>query len=57
MMSHPIFTLLSAAAIATALAFLENRSLRQRVFQAVYMFLCCTLGVVAGGWLMRLIHG
>ncbi len=56
-MSHPIFTLLSAAAIATALAFLENRSLRLRIYHAVYTFLCCTFGVVAGGWLMRLIHG
>ena len=56
-MSHPMFTLLSAAAIAIGLAFLENRTLRLRIYQAVYTFLCCTLGVVAGGWLMRLIHG
>lgn len=57
MMSHPIFTLLSAAAIAIGLAFLEDRSLRLQIYHAVYTFLCCTLGVVAGGWLMRLING
>jgi hypothetical protein len=52
-----MFCLISAAAIATGLAFLENRVLRQRIYHAVYVFLCCTLGVVAGGWLMYLIHG
>jgi hypothetical protein len=56
-MSHPMFSLLIAAAIATGLAFLDNRTTRQRIYHAVYIFLCCTLGVVAGGWFMHLLHG
>jgi hypothetical protein len=56
-MPHPDFTLLAAAVIATGLALLENRSARQRINHAVYMFLRCTLAVVTGGWLMHLVHG
>jgi len=55
-MSHPVFTLLSAAAISAGLAITESRSIRARINHAVYMFLSCTLAVVAGGWLMYLVH-
>jgi hypothetical protein len=57
MISHPVFSLLTAALIATGIALTENRSVRERVNHAIYMFLCCTLAVVGGGWLMFLIHG
>jgi hypothetical protein len=56
-MPHPDFTLLAAALIATGLALLENRSVRQRIYHAVYTFLCCILAVAAGGWFMYLVHG
>jgi hypothetical protein len=56
-MPHSDFTLFAAAVLATGLALLENRTVRQRIYHAVYMFLCCTLAVVAGGWLMHLVHG
>jgi 4-hydroxybenzoate polyprenyltransferase len=56
-MSHPVFTLIAAGAIAIGLALAENRSPRERINYAVYMFLSCILAVVAGGWVMHIVHG
>lgn len=56
-MSHPAFTLLFALLLSAALALLGNRSPRERLSVAVYVFLCCAAGTVVGSWGMYLIHG
>ena len=56
-MSHPTFTLLASVVLAGALAAVEDRRLRERLFVATRVFLCCLFAVFAGGWAMRLIHG
>jgi len=55
-MPHLAFTLLTAVFLAIALALPEDRSPRQRLHAAARMFACCVSAVVAGGWLMYLIH-
>ena len=40
-MPHPIFTLLAAVLLAMALAMLEDRAPRERLFVAARMFLGC----------------
>jgi hypothetical protein len=57
MMSHPIFTLLAAILLSLALAVLDSRTPRERVYVAGRTFLCCIGSVVAAGWTMYLIHG
>lgn len=57
MMSHLSLTLLLAILISLATAIPGNRGGRERVYRAAYTFLCCTLTVIAGGWLMYFIHG
>lgn len=48
-MPHPLFTLLAAAIVSAAM--------HQRPREAARMFVLCVASVVAGGWLMFLIHG
>jgi len=57
MMSHPIFTLLAAILLSLALAMLDSRTRRERVYIAGRTFLCCIGTLVAGGWAMYWIHG
>ena len=56
-MSHPAYTLLFAILLSAALALLGNRSPSERLNVAIYVFLCCVAGTVAGSWGMCLIHG
>lgn len=56
-MPHFTFTLMSALLLSTALASLGNRSVRERLCAATYLFLCCAVTTFAGSWVMRLIHG
>jgi hypothetical protein len=56
-MPHPIFTLLAALLLALAMAMLEDRTTRERLYVAARVLLCCALSMAGGGWLMRLIHG
>ena len=56
-MPHLEFTLLVAVLLSVALALLGNRSLRERLYAAIYIFLCCVAATVAGSWGMYLIHG
>jgi len=56
-MPHPAYTLLVALLLSAALALLGNRSLAERACVAVYVFLCCIAGTLAGSWAMYLIHG
>ena len=57
MNSHPIFTLIAAVLLSLALAMVDRRDARERVYVAARTFLCCVGSIVAGGWLMHLIHG
>lgn len=57
MMPHLTWTLLLAILISFATALLGDRNARERVYRAAYTFFSCTLAVIAGGWLMYLIHG
>ena len=56
-MPHPLFTLLAALLLSAAFAMVEDRTPRERLYAALRMMLCCTATTIAGGWLMRLIHG
>ncbi len=56
-MPHLIFTLLTAFLLAIALAMVEDRSPRQRLFVAARVFLGCVIATVGGSWVMLLIHG
>jgi hypothetical protein len=57
MMPHLEFTLLMAVLLSVAMSLLGNRTLRERLYVATYLFLCCALATVAGSWGMYLIHG
>ena len=54
---HPVLTALAAMTIAGVAALLGKRSRRERAYHAGYLFAGCIAGVVAGSWLMYLIHG
>ena len=56
-MAHLTFTLLVAVLLSVAIAFLGNRPLRERLYAATYLFLCCAVTTLAGSWVMYLIHG
>jgi hypothetical protein len=56
-MPHPWFTLLIALLLAVAMAAGEQRPWRGRFAVGVRTLMGCAAAVVAGGWLMRWIHG
>ncbi len=56
-MPHPLFVLLGVVLLALAMAAVEDRSPRERVYAGVRVLLGWTAAIVGGGWLMRLIHG
>ena len=56
-MPHLIFVLFTALVISAAMAAVENRAPRARLYVALRMFLWFCVSVVGGSWLMRLIHG
>ena len=56
-MTHPMFTLFTAVLLAAAMAILDDRTPRERIYIAVRFFLTCVVSVTGGSWLMRLIHG
>lgn len=56
-MTHPIFTLFTAFLLAAAMAIVDDRTARERVYIAVRFFVSCVVSVAGGSWLMRLIHG
>jgi hypothetical protein len=49
--------ILFAILIAAVDALLGKRTSRERLYRAAYMFASCMVAVVAGGWIMFLIHG
>ncbi len=56
-MPHLTFTLLVAVLLSIVMALLGNRSPRERLYVATYVFLCCAAATVVGSWGMYLIHG
>jgi hypothetical protein len=56
-MSHLAFSLLIAVLISVATALVGNRPARERVYHAAYQLLSCVIAIVAGSWIMYLIHG
>ena len=56
-MSHFTYALLLAGLVSTATAFSEKRPACEQVYRAGYVFVCCILLLVAGGWIMLAIHG
>jgi hypothetical protein len=54
---HLTFTLLMAVLLSVVMALLGKRSLRERLYAAIYLFLCFAAATVAGSWGMYLIHG
>jgi hypothetical protein len=56
-MPHLMFTLLVAVLLSSAMALIGNRSLRERLYAATYLLVCCGVSTVAGSWIMYAIHG
>jgi hypothetical protein len=56
-MPHLEFTLLLAVLLSFGMAALGRRSPRERLYAAIYTFLCCLAATVAGSWGMCWIHG
>ena len=56
-MPHLEFTVLVAVLLSIVMALLGNRSPRERLYVATYVFLCCAAATVVGSWGMYLIHG
>jgi prepilin signal peptidase PulO-like enzyme (type II secretory pathway) len=54
---HPVLAALLAMAISSIVALLGKRSMRERVYHAGYLFAGFLTSVVAGSWIMYLIHG
>jgi len=55
--THLAFTVLVAVLLSVALAMLGHRSLRERFNLATYLFLSGAMIILAGSWVMYLIHG
>jgi hypothetical protein len=56
-MPHPTFTLLAAVLLSMAMAMVEDRAPRERLYVAIRVFSCCAMTTLGGSWLMYLIHG
>ena len=54
---HLALTMLLAAVLGGAAAFLDRRRGRERVYLAAWTFLTWTAAVIAGSWLMFAVHG
>ena len=56
-MPHPVFTLMAALVLAVAVGLLGRRRVRERLAYSTYLLVCCIGSVVAGSWVMHIIHG
>ena len=55
-MPHLLFSALLAGLISGAEALAGERTARERLYRAGYLFTCCMTATVVGGWVMFLIH-
>jgi NO-binding membrane sensor protein with MHYT domain len=56
-MPHFLLTALMACFVSCAIAMLERRNRRERVYRAGYLWFCCLASVIGGSWVMHFIHG
>jgi hypothetical protein len=56
-MSHPVFALIAALTLAVAVGLLGRRGVRERLAYSTYLLVCCIGSVIAGSWVMHVIHG
>ena len=56
-MPHLVYALLMAFMLASAMALIGTRSLRERVYASANVFLYCAVALFAGSWAMYWIHG
>ena len=56
-MPHLTYTLLVAVLLSAAMALPGSRPLRERLYAAAYLLLCCAVTTLVGSWVMYLIHG
>jgi len=54
---HLVRTILLALAISAVVATLGRRNMRERASHACWLFASCVATVIAGSWIMYLIHG
>jgi hypothetical protein len=54
---HLAITVLLAVVVSGVVALLDNRSGRERLYHAAYCLAGCVASVVAGSWIMYLVHG
>jgi hypothetical protein len=54
---HPAVTIFAAVVVAAVAGLLGQGSGRARLNYAAYLAICCVGAVIAGSWVMRLIHG
>jgi hypothetical protein len=56
-MSHLAFTTLLALLLAAAMALMDDRAARERVYVGIYWFCSAMASVSAGAWIMHWVHG
>jgi len=54
---HPLFAALLALTVAVLIGFLGRRTRRERLLHSAWFFTCSIATVIAGSWVMHLIHG
>lgn len=54
---HPALTFVMAVLISAIVALLGKRTVRERISHAAWFCACSIAAVVAGSWLMFLVHG
>jgi hypothetical protein len=54
---HLLFAAILALIVATVIAFLGKRTMRERLLHSGWFFTCSIATVIAGSWVMFLIHG
>jgi hypothetical protein len=56
-MPHPVYALVCACLIALVTAAVGRQSPLERLYAAARVLAGCTVAVLCGSWLMRLLHG
>lgn len=54
---HLVLTVLFALVIAGVVTMLDKRSRREKMCHGSWVFVCSIASVVAGSWVMYLVHG
>ena len=54
---HLLFAAVLALAVSAVLGLLGKRTRRERILHSVWFFMCSMVSLIAGSWVMFLIHG